>query len=287
MTVQVRFTKMHGLGNDFVVIDAITQSIKVDSNLARKIAHRYFGIGCDQVLLVEPPHRPNEDFYYKIFNADGSLAKQCGNGARCVGRFVYEQGLTNKKEITFGILNGQMKVFLESDNQITAMLGKPKFEPTKIPIKALKATQKGRFLLKIEGKQREITALSLGNPHCIITVPSTKEAQVDKIGKQLQNSSTFPEGINVGFVQILARNHIKLRVFERGAGETMACGSGACAAVIAGILHQDLGDSVKVDMRGGHVFVSWKEGESVALTGSCKRLFDGIFETQDQHVKHF
>lgn len=287
MTAQVRFSKMHGLGNDFVVIDAITQPIKVDSNLARKLAHRVYGIGCDQVLIVEPPHNPDEDFYYKIFNNDGTIAEQCGNGARCVGRFVYEAGLIGTSEIVFGVQHGKMLVKLEPDGQVTAMLGQPSFEPNQVPIKALKADGIGRFQLTVAGKKRSVAALSLGNPHCVITVPSIREAQVDDIGAELQKNGAFPKGVNVGFVEVLARNHVKLRVFERGAGETYACGSGACAAVIAGILHQDLGHQVKVDMKGGDVYVGWKQGEDVALTGSCKRLFDGTFGVEEKYVKAF
>lgn len=278
MTVQVRFSKMHGLGNDFVVIDAVTQPIKVDSKLARKLAHRIYGIGCDQVLVVEPPHTIEEDFYYKIFNADGTIAEQCGNGARCVGRFVHEQGLTSSKQITFGVHRGLMQVHLESDGQVTAFLGEPQFDHNQIPIKALKAEGTGRYQVTVAGQKKTVAALSLGNPHCVITVPSIREAQVSDIGKQLQQGSVFPKGVNVGFMEVMARNHIKLRVYERGVGETFACGSGACAAVIAGILHQDLGPQVKVDMKGGDVYVAWQEGQSVALTGTCKRLFDGMFE---------
>jgi diaminopimelate epimerase len=283
MTLPVRFTKMHGLGNDFVVIDAISQPIKVDPKLARQIAHRYYGIGCDQVLVIEAPHRKEDDFYYRIFNADGSIAEQCGNGARCIGRFVYEQGLTGKKEILFGIASGQMKVIIEPDAQVTAMLGNPVFNAADIPINALAGASQGRFNLSIDGQKKEVACMSLGNPHCVINVPSTKEAKVVDIGKQLQDSATFPQGINVGFMQVLARNHIKLRVYERGAGETLACGSGASAAVVAGILHGDLGEEVKVDMRGGSVTVAWRQDDSVALTGPCKRLFDGEFAIEQKN----
>lgn len=284
MTSQIRFTKMHGLGNDFVVIDAITQPIKVDQKLAKQIAHRYYGIGCDQILIVEPPHRKEDDFFYRIFNADGSPAGQCGNGARCVGRFVYEQGLTPKKDIMFGVQDGQMQVIIEPDNQVTAMLGPPKFDANSIPVKALQAKNSERYQISVEGQKKEVSCLSLGNPHCVINVPSTKEASVVEIGKQLQSSPAFPKGVNVGFMQILARNHIRLRVYERGAGETLACGTGACAAVIAGIMHEDLGPEVKVDMRGGSVLVSWDKQGYVGLTGPCKRLFDGVFAVDQKNV---
>lgn len=278
MNTQVRFAKMHGLGNDFVVIDAVTQQVKIDSQLARKIAHRHFGVGCDQILIVEPPINPEDDFYYRIFNANGHEVEQCGNGARCLGRFIRDEGLSCKPHLKVGYKGGRMKISLEAENQVTVELGPPKFEPKQIPIKALRKNHLERYQIKYNNQIKDISALSLGNPHCVISVSSIKEAKVQEIGKQLQQHPAFPKGVNVGFMQVLARNHIKLRVFERGAGETFACGTGACAAVIAGVLHQDLGLETKVDMRGGSVFVSWPDTKGpVYLTGPTQRMFDGVF----------
>ena len=284
MNGKIRFAKMHGLGNDFVVIDAVRQNVLLDKKLARKIAHRHLGIGCDQILLVEPPTKPDDDFFYRIFNSNGEEVAQCGNGARCLGRFIHDDGLSQKKELTIGYAKGRMKVIVES-HQVTALLGPPSFEPKAIPIKALRQKQGHRYAIKVNQQMKEVSALTLGNPHCVIDVPSAREAKVAEIGKSLQNKNLFPQGVNVGFMQILARNHIQLRVYERGVGETFACGTGACAAVISGILNGALGQEVKVDMRGGHVFVSWPDQKGpVYLSGETTRVFNGIMVLKEAQV---
>ncbi len=282
MKKSIRFAKMHGLGNDFVVIDCVTQNIHLTPKLIRAISDRHFGIGCDQVLLVEPPTLQQEDFFYRIYNADGSEAEQCGNGARCIGRFIKDEGLFHRNHMNVGTKKGPMSIEVESDGQVTVTLGPPKFEPKDVPVKALRQNQQEKYAITIDGKQKDVSVLSLGNPHCVFFVPSIKDAPVEELGKKLQKNSAFQKGVNVGFVQVLARNHIKLRVFERGVGETFACGSGATAAVIAGILKDELGEQVKVDMKGGSVLVRWPKSGPAFLTGATFRVYDGVFSAFDE-----
>jgi diaminopimelate epimerase len=280
MGTLIKFTKMHGLGNDFVILDNISQAIKIDYALIRKIADRNFGIGCDQVLVVDPPMDPQLDFNYRIFNADGKEVAQCGNGARCFGRYVYEKGLIDKSHIQIGTSSGKMSINLCDLSHIQVDMGIPQFSPKAIPLNtkfAHKLANPGRYKINLLGNEREVTILSIGNPHCIISVPATSEAAVNEVGKALQNHPAFPKGVNVSFIQVLARNHVKCRVFERGVGETLACGSAACAAVIAGILHQELNSEVKVDMAGGSLTVSWQPQEAVYLSGPAKSVFQGEF----------
>lgn len=280
MGTLIRFTKMHGLGNDFVVLDNISQAIKVDYMLIRKIADRNFGIGCDQVLVVDPPSLPDVDFNYRIFNADGKEVAQCGNGARCFGRYVYTRGLTDKKTIQIGTSNGKMEIDVSDLTHIRVDMGVPQFSAKAIPLNpkfAEKVSSPARYKITLLGNEREVTILSVGNPHCIISVPATSEAAVNEVGKALQQHPAFPKGVNVSFLQVLARNHAKCRVFERGVGETLACGSAACAAVIAGILQEELNSTVKVDMPGGSLTVSWSPENPVFLSGPAKSVFAGEF----------
>lgn len=287
MAVNIQFTKMHGVGNDFVLLDAVSQNIKVDPFLVRRIADRHFGIGCDQVLIAEPPYEPDLDFTYRIFNKDGKEVAQCGNGARCFGRFVYERGLTDKKILHLGTLAGRLIVDLSDLSAIAVNMGEPSFSPKAIPLSTkglVKLPKQGRYRLPLLGQEKEATILSIGNPHCILFVPSTTEAAVEEIGSILQEHPAFLRGVNVSFVQVLARNHIKCRVFERGVGETLACGSAACAAVIAGILQEELNPEVKVDMPGGALTVSWQAGEGVFLSGPAKSVFQGEFCLERQET---
>jgi len=280
MGTLIRFTKMHGLGNDFVVLDNISQAIKVDHLLVRKIADRNFGIGCDQVLVVDPPSMPDVDFNYRIFNADGKEVAQCGNGARCFGRYVFASGLTDKKMIQIGTSNGKMEIDVSDLTHIRVDMGVPQFGAKAIPLNpkfAEKVSNPARYKINLLGNEREVTILSVGNPHCIISVPATSEAAVNEVGKALQQHPAFPKGVNVSFLQVLARNHAKCRVFERGVGETLACGSAACAAVIAGILQEELNSTVKVDMPGGSLTVSWTPDKPVFLSGPAKSVFAGEF----------
>lgn len=287
MVTNIHFTKMHGLGNDFVIMDSITQFLKIDPALVRQIADRHFGIGCDQVLIADPPIDPLHDFNYRIFNADGKEVGQCGNGARCLGRYVYERGLTDKKLLKIGTITGSMMVDIGDLSRIQVDMGAPIFTPHDIPVnpKALIPLQsEGRYKIQILGSDREVTILSMGNPHCLIWVPGVMEAPVDEIGKALQKHPAFPKGVNVSFVQVLARNHIKCRVYERGVGETLACGSAACAAVVGGVLQAELNREVKVDMAGGALTVNWQAESSVLLSGPTIAVFQGWFTVSHQEA---
>jgi diaminopimelate epimerase len=278
---------MHGLGNDFVVLDTITQFFKPETNLIRRIADRNFGIGCDQVLIVDPPSDPHMDFNYRIFNADGKEVAQCGNGARCFGRYVYERGLIGKRQLDIGTMSGKMGIDISDLSCIRVDMGEPIFSPKLIPLntKAVSKLEKqGRYKIQLLGNHREVMILSMGNPHCIISVPATSEAAVIEVGKALQKHPAFPKGVNVSFVQVLARNHIKCRVYERGVGETLACGSAACAAVVSGVLQQELNHEVKVDMLGGGLTVNWKPEGSVFLSGPAIAVFQGEFKIAAQET---
>lgn len=280
MSTLIHFTKMHGLGNDFVVLDNITQPVKLDGKIIRKIADRNFGVGCDQVLVVDPPYLPDLDFNYRIFNADGKEVSQCGNGARCFGRYVYERGLTDKKKLSVGTNQGKVTIDINDLAQIQVDMGEPIFAPKQIPInlKSLTKLEKnGSYKIAYLGNQREVCILSMGNPHCVITVPAASEAAVNEVGKALQKHPAFPKGINVIFMQVLARNHIRCRVYERGVGETLACGSGACAAIVSGVLNDELNRQVKVDMKGGALTVNWLEEGPVLLSGPAISVFNGEF----------
>jgi diaminopimelate epimerase len=281
MSTLIQFTKMHGLGNDFVILDCVIQNLRVDPQLVRKIADRNFGIGCDQVLVVEPPSDPSLDFNYRIFNANGKEVAQCGNGARCFGRYVYDRGLIDKTSLKVGTLSGKLTINISDLSAIQVDMGPPQFSAKAIPLN-LKETTKlntpGRYRIHLLGNHREVTILSLGNPHCVISVPATTEAAVAEVGKALQEHPAFPRGVNVSFLQVLARNHVKCRVYERGVGETLACGSAACASVISGILQEELNTQVKVDMPGGNLTVSWDGGnEPVFLSGPAISVFTGEF----------
>ncbi len=287
MSSMIHFTKMHGLGNDFVVLDSITQHVKLTPNLIRRISDRNFGVGCDQVLLVEPPANPTLDFNYRIFNQDGKEVSQCGNGARCFGRYVYERGLTGKKQLLIGTNAGNLKIDISDLSCIEVDLGEPIFSPKAIPlnIKAVSKLQKqGYYKIHLLGSNREAVILSMGNPHCVISVPAVTEAAVADVGKALQKHPAFPKGVNVSFMQVLARNHIKCRVFERGVGETLACGTAACASVVAGIIHGELNKEVKVDMPGGALTVRWEQVGSVFLSGPAMGVFHGQFCVASQDL---
>ena len=272
--MQIQFSKMHGLGNDFVVIDNVTQNIFFSKDKIRQLADRNFGIGFDQMLMVEPPYDPEQDFHYRIFNADGSEVSQCGNGARCFARFVKMKGLTNRNKIVVSTKAGRMVLYLEKDGQVTVNMGKPKFEPAQVPIKANK--EEGTYLIRSDDKTLFCGAVSMGNPHCVMEVEDIQTADVETLGPLLETHERFPEGVNVGFMQILNPGHIKLRVFERGAGETLACGSGACAAVAIGQIQGKLGKEVKVELPGGKLRIRWQGKDNVLkMTGPAEHVFDG------------
>lgn len=273
----LEFSKMHGLGNDFMVIDGITQKVFLSNEVIKRLADRHFGIGFDQLLLVEPPYDPEQDFHYRIFNADGSEVEQCGNGARCFARFVRLKGLTNKDRIAVSTARGKIILQLEQGNQVTVNMGVPQFEPSRIPFRAQKAEK--TYLLRAAEHTIMCGAVSMGNPHCVLEVPSVAEAQVETLGPLLERHERFPERVNVGFMQIVNAGEVKLRVFERGVGETLACGTGACAAAVIGMSQGKLRDRVKVSLPGGDLMIAWKgAGSPVFMTGPAEHVFDGQIE---------
>jgi diaminopimelate epimerase len=270
----INFTKMHGLGNDFVVIDAINQPIDLTPEKIQCLSDRHFGIGFDQLLLVEKPVSDNADFKYRIFNADGGEVAQCGNGARCFARFIRDKKLSDKDEICVDTNSGQLLLRFDNDNLITVNMGIPKHAPAEIP---LLAEEESRFYtVRVNDNERAFGAVSMGNPHAVIQVSDIKTAPVADLGKALENHAFFPERVNVGFMQVIDRQHIKLRVYERGAAETLACGSGACAAVVVGIEHNLLDNTVTVDLPGGLLTINWSgRGEPVLMTGPAISVFEG------------
>ncbi len=268
------FSKMHGLGNDFMVVDCITQNIFFSPELIRRLADRHTGVGFDQLLIVEAPYDPETDFHYRIFNADGSEVEQCGNGARCFARFVHMKGLTNKYHIRVSTQKGKMVLQIEDDDLIRVNMGEPVFEPAKIPFKA-KQTEK-TYILRVADQTLFCGAVSMGNPHVVTTVENTDTADVETLGPLLESHERFPERVNAGFMQIVNRNEIRLRVYERGAGETQACGSGACAAAAVGIIQGVLDDSVTVHLLGGDLIIQWQgPGHPLFMTGPVAHVFDG------------
>lgn len=270
----LRFTKMQGLGNDFVVLDAVRQAMHLDAGVIRRLADRRFGIGCDQVLVVEPPRLPDTDFHYRIFNADGSEVEQCGNGARCFARFVRDQGLTDKTEIPVGTTAGPIRLHVEPDSQVRVDMGPPILEPSRIPF--LAERQAATYRLELDGQVLEIGAVSMGNPHAVLLVDDVDLAPVADLGPRIEHHPRYPQRVNAGFMQVLAPDHIRLRVHERGVGETLACGTGACAAVVSGRLRHLLGPRVRVTLPGGDLVIEWPgEPHSVLMTGPAERVFEG------------
>ena len=271
----LKFSKMHGLGNDFIVIDAIRQSVSLNATKVKFLADRHFGIGCDQLLLVESSDHPDVDFRYRIFNADGGEVAQCGNGARCFAQFVYDNGLTDKTTIAVETASGVIYPTLQDDDQISVDMGRPRFLPEQVPFKVAEAAN--TYMLAIEpGHQVEIAALSMGNPHAVMLVDDVDTAPVLEIGPLIEAHPQFPERVNAGFMQLVSHDVIKLRVYERGAGETSACGTGACAAVVSGIRRGLLARNVAVQLPGGHLQISWPDEQaSVTMTGPATHVFDG------------
>ena len=272
--MQLKFSKMHGLGNDFVMIDFVSQRGFLGPEQVRHIADRRFGIGCDQVLIVEPPDQPDIDFRYRIYNADGGEVEQCGNGARCFARFVLDQRLTNKRVIRVQTLAGVITLRVTEDNQVEVDMGAPRCSPADVPFIAneLAAT----YTLDIANHQVDISAISMGNPHAVLVVDNVDTAPVAEWGPLIERHSRFPNRVNAGFMQVVNRQHIRLRVYERGAGETLACGTGACAAVVAGIQRGLLDSPVTVSLSGGQLHIGW-EGDQhpVIMKGTATTVFRG------------
>jgi diaminopimelate epimerase len=273
----MRFTKMHGLGNDFVVIDAVRQAVELTPDQIRHLADRHFGIGCDQVLLIEPPRLEETAFHYRIFNADGGEVEQCGNGARCFARYVYDEGLSTNDQIRVGTAAGAINLMLQADGQVSVNMGVPRFEPDAIPLLARSRAPAYDFGAGCEALR--FGAVSMGNPHAVLSVTSVEQAPVSELGPRIEQAPLFPRGANVGFMQYQSPSQIRLRVWERGVGETLACGTGACAAVAVGRLWGELDERVEVELAGGTLVIEWPgEGESIVMTGPATRVFDGDIE---------
>lgn len=269
----IEFTKMHGLGNDFVVIDAISQSISLNTKQIRALSDRHFGIGCDQLLLVEKPTSPAAEFRYRIFNADGGEVEQCGNGARCFAVFVREKGLTDNSVISVETAGGLIELIVE-ENQVTVDMGVPDFQPENLPF--LTKNQAETYSLMVNGAEYAISAVSMGNPHAVLQVDDVAAADVETTGAAIESHKQFPQRVNVGFMEIVNREKIRLRVFERGAGETLACGTGACAAVAVGRLLGKLNEQVTVYLHGGSLKINWQgEGQRLLMTGPATTVFQG------------
>ena len=272
--MQLKFTKMHGAGNDFVVIDLISQRCDLRARHIRKLADRRLGVGCDQVLVVEAPRSPDVDFRYRIYNADGEEVEQCGNGARCFARFVREKRLTRKRIITVETAGGILELRVHDKHQVEVNMGAPVLEPAKIPHVA--PQQAPFYSMDVQGKSLEIGAVSMGNPHAVLRVDEVESANVEELGPLIESHRDFPQRTNAGFMQVVSENDINLRVFERGVGETLACGTGACAAVVYGIIRGWLRDTVTVNLPGGKLRISWAgEGEPVIMTGPTALVFEG------------
>jgi diaminopimelate epimerase len=271
----MQFSKMHGLGNDFMVVDAVTQNVYFSPELIRRLSDRHRGVGFDQLLVVEPPYDPELDFHYRIFNADGSEVAQCGNGARCFARFVRIKGLTNKRDIRVSTQTGRMVLTVTEDEDVQVNMGEPVFEPQQVPFRAAKPEK--TYILRAEERTVFCGVVSMGNPHCVLQVEDVLTAEVDVLGPMLESHERFPERVNVGFMQILSPESVKLRVYERGAGETQACGSGACAAVAVGIQQGLLAEEVQVELPGGSLEIRWKgPGHPLYMTGPATHVYDGF-----------
>ncbi|MBY0575786.1 MAG: diaminopimelate epimerase [Gallionellaceae bacterium] len=270
----MKFTKMHGAGNDFVVLDGVRQHIELSAEQLRLLADRHFGVGCDQILLVEKARHPEADFRYRIFNADGGEVEQCGNGARCFARFVYEQKLTSKREIVVETKGGLISPRLEQDGRVTVNMGVPVFDAARIPFDGDSGA--AAVPLEVAGETLAISVLSMGNPHAVQVVADVEQAPVEGLGPLIERHPRFPKRVNAGFMQVVDRGRIRLRVYERGAGETLSCGTGACAAVVAGIRRGLLDSPVNVATRGGVLTIAWAGGgAAVQMTGPAVTVFAG------------
>jgi len=270
----LRFTKMHGLGNDFMVLDLISQHAHIQPKHAKQWGDRHTGVGFDQLLLVEPPSNPDVDFRYRIFNADGSEVEQCGNGARCFARFVVDKRLTAKKQIRVETKSGIIELDLRPDGQISVNMGPPRLEPAQIPFVA--EAEARSYQVELDGQSVELAAVSMGNPHAVLRVEDAERAPVHALGAKLELHPRFPQRVNVGFLQVLDRQHAKLRVWERGAGETQACGTGACAAAVAAINQGWMDSPVQIELPGGRLSIEWAgPGQPVMMTGPAARVYEG------------
>src|SRR5262249_20953060 len=277
---------MEGAGNDFVVLDGVSRTLEISPQRARRIADRHFGVGCDQILLVEKSQRSDADFRYRIWNSDGGEVEQCGNGARCFVRFVHDKGLTNKTEIRVETLSGVIAPRLEADGQVSVDMGAPRFDPREVPFDpAGIRADGGRWPLEVDGQVVPVAVLSMGNPHAVQTVADVESAPVTTQGPLIERHTRFPKRVNAGYMQVVDRGSVRLRVWERGAGETLACGTGACAAVVTGVREGLLDDTVRVATRGGRLTIRWAGGgnnpdNAVWMTGPAVTVFEGEIEIE-------
>lgn len=279
--MRIEFTKMHGLGNDFMVIDLVTQRMHLTPELIRRLSDRQFGVGFDQMLVVEPPDQPDVDFRYRIFNADGSEVEQCGNGVRCFARFVHERRLTKKTKIRVSTSSGIVEPEINNSGWVQVNMGEPRTEPAQIPFYAEQAD--ATYQVDVLGQSVELDVVNMGNPHTVLVVDDVKTAPVATLGAALESHTRFPQRVNVGFMQVLNRREINLRVFERGTGETLACGTGACAAVVSGIRRGllDAGHDVRVHLRGGDLLIRWQSGGVVWMTGPTASVYEGFIHPSE------
>jgi len=278
--MRLEFTKMHGLGNDFLMLDLVTQRVRLDEALIRRLSDRHFGVGFDQLLVVEPPHQPDVDFRYRIFNADGSEVSQCGNGARCFARFVRDRRLTRKDTLRVETASGIITLQIDGQGWVTVNMGPPRLEPGQIPFVA--DAPAIDYRIEVDGELYQIAAVSMGNPHAVLRVDDVDSAPVATLGPRLESHSRFPERVNVGFMQVLNRQEIRLRVFERGTGETLACGTGACAAAVAAMRWNLVDRDITVHLPGGPLRIRWSnDSASVMMTGPTARVFEGVLRVND------
>ena len=273
----LRFSKMHGQGNDFVVIDGVRQQVSLSAEQVRRLADRHFGVGCDQVLVVEPPASPDNDFRYRIWNADGGEVEQCGNGARCFARFVLDQGLATRTELRVETARGIIVPRVDPSGTVTVDMGAPRFAPKDIPFEA--PEERVTYALDVDGLAVEIGVVSMGNPHAVQRVADIDAAPVTTQGPRIEHHPRFPQRVNAGYFQVVSPSHVRLRVWERGAGETLACGTGACAAVVTGIRQRLLEDTVRVSTRGGDLTIQWRSGGApVFMSGEAAFVYTGEIE---------
>lgn len=278
--MRLEFTKMHGLGNDFLVLDLVSQRARLDGDTIRRLADRNFGVGFDQLLIVEPPQQPDVDFRYRIFNADGSEVSQCGNGARCFARFVRDRRLTRKNRLRVETASGVIELKVSDNGWVTVDMGRPRLVPAEIPFDA--ASEALSYRLDVNGEAVEIAAVSMGNPHAVLRVDNVDTAPVERLGPVMESHPRFPARVNVGFMQVVNRQEIRLRVYERGTGETLACGTGACAAAVAAMRWGLVDRAVTVHLRGGPLQIEWPADDaSVRMTGPTARVYDGVLRLGD------
>lgn len=273
--MRLKFTKMHGLGNDFMVIDGVSQQVEFSAEQVERWADRHFGIGFDQLLLVEPPTRPDRDFRYRIFNADGGEVENCGNGARCFARFVLDRKLIQADRIRVETAGGDLELLVQANGEVTVDMGRPRLAPEKIPFVA-DQRQSLYPLNTAAGETLQIAAVSMGNPHCVLRVDNVDSAPVATLGPELEQHQRFPQHVNVGFLQVIDRSQARLRVYERGVGETLACGTGACAAVVAGHLNDWFDDRVHIHLTGGTLLIEWSGNGNVLMTGPVETVYEGV-----------